>query len=318
MLMLGNLPFTALRTFEAVARLRGFGRAAEELGVTQSAVSQQVKALEEWLGLRLVHRGGGRVVATEDGTRLALAVAQGFGSVASLCRELRDNRSETLSVSVSCLPGFAYVWLIPRLIGFDQRHPDLPVSIATTAALANFTDDEVDLAIRYGLGNYTGLHVECLLTETLFPVCAPALLQDGPPLRSVADLSRHTLLMDDVIDLGASPPTWEFWAAQTGASLPKPSRIRRFGQSNMVVQAAERGLGLALGRSPLVGDALARGTLVRPFAGMAQSNFSYWLVCPTDALRTPRIKAFRDWIMDEAARHPEITDASLAAEALRP
>jgi LysR family glycine cleavage system transcriptional activator len=310
--MLASLPFTALRTFEAVARLRGFGRAAEELGVTQSAVSQQVKSLEEWMGLRLLNRGGGRVVPTEDGARLAVAVAEGFGQVAALCRELRQNRGETLSIGLSCLPGFAYVWLIPRLIGFDQRHPEYPVSISTTAALANFTDDEVDIAVRYGLGRYPGLHVERLLEEQLFPVCAPHLAAEGPPLRSPADMAQHTCLVDDVTDLGASPPTWEFWAAKTGVALPRPARVRRFGQSNMVVQAAERGLGVALGRSPLVADALARGTLVRPFRGTVRSNFAYWLVCPPDALRSPRIRAFRDWIMDEAARHPAITDASLA------
>jgi LysR family glycine cleavage system transcriptional activator len=313
--MAGPLPFTALRTFEAVARLRGFGRAAEELGVTQSAVSQQVKALEEWLGLRLVSRGGGRAAPTDEGARLAAAVAQGFGHVAGICRELRETRGEPLSIAVSCLPGFAYVWLIPRLIGFDQKHPDHPVSIATTPALATFVDDDVDIAIRYGPGAYGGLHVECLLRETLFPVCAPSLLAEGPPLCSPADLARHTLLVDEIADLGVSPPTWAFWAAQTGTALPRPARTRRFGQSNMVVQAAERGLGVALGRSPLVADALARGTLVRPFRGTVASNFAYWLVCPHDALQAPRLRAFRDWVMDEAARHPSVTDASLAAKA---
>ena len=302
--MLGNLPFTALRTFEAVARLRGFGRAAEELGVTQSAVSQQVKSLEEWLGLRLITRGSGRVIPTEDGARLAAAVAQGFGAVAMLCRELRDQRAEQQSINLSCLPGFAYVWLIPRLIGFDQLHPEYPVSIATTAALATFTDDDIDLAIRYGPGGYVGLHVERLLSETLYPVCAPALLDRGPPLRSPADLAAHTLLVDEVTDLGGSPPTWETWARACGIALPRPARVRRFGQSNMVVQAAERGLGVALGRSPLVADALARGTLVRPFAGEVASEFSYWIVCPAGSLEIPRIRAFRDWLRAEADKAP--------------
>lgn len=298
--MSANLPFTALRTFEVVARLRGFGRAAEELGVTQSAVSQQVKSLEEWLGLRLINRGGGRVVPTEEGARLAAAVNQGFGSVAALCREMRETRSESLSVNLSCLPGFAFLWLIPRLIGFDQLHPEFPVSITTTAALANFTDDDIELAIRYGPGGYSGLHVELLLPETLFPVCAPALLANGPPLRTPADLARHTLLIDDVTDVGGNPPTWEFWARESGIALPRPARQRRFGQSNMVVQAAERGMGVALGRSPLVDEALARGTLVRPFEGVIASQFSYWLVCPVAALAIPRIKAFRDWVFREA------------------
>jgi len=304
--MLGTLPYTALRTFEAVARLRGFGRAAEELGVTQSAVSQQVKSLEEWLGQRLLLRGGGKVSATPEGERLAAAVQQGFGQIGMVCRDLRETRSRTLTLSLSCLPGFAYVWLIPRLIGFDQLHPDIPVSITTTATLANFMEDETDLAIRYGLGGYSGLHVEKLLSETLFPVCAPSLLERGPPLREPADLARHTLLVDDVTDLGGNPPTWDFWARESGIPVPQPARLRRFGQSNMVVQAAERGLGVALGRSPLVADALARGTLLRPFEGEVVSQFSYWIVCPHDALSVPRIRAFCDWLRKEAGAPPPI------------
>jgi LysR family glycine cleavage system transcriptional activator len=302
--MMGNLPFTALRTFEAVARLRGFGRAAEELGVTQSAVSQQVKSLEEWLGQRLLTRGNGRITPTEEGARLAAAVKQGFGKVASLCRELRETRTDAQSLNLSCLPGFAYVWLIPRLIGFDQLYPQFPVSITTTAALANFTDDEMDMAIRYGPGGYSGLHVERLLEETLFPVCSPALLERGPPLRGPADLAAHTLLVDEVTDVGGSPPTWDFWARELGISLPSHIRTRRFGQSNMVVQAAERGLGVALGRSPLVADALANGTLVRPFDGEITSQFAYWIVFPVEALALPRVRAFRDWLRAEAARQP--------------
>lgn len=300
--MIANLPFNSLRTFEAVARLRGFGRAAEELGVTQSAVSQQVKSLEEWLGLRLITRGGGRVVPTEEGARLASEVHRGFGGVAALCRTLRETRAEPLALNLSCLPGFAYVWLIPRLIGFDQLHPDIPVSITTTAQLATFTDDDIDLAIRYGPGGYTGLHVEQLLPETLFPVCAPALLERGPPLERVEDLARHTLLVDDVNELVGVAPTWDYWARKSGVTLPRNPRQRRFGQSNMVVQAAERGMGVALGRSPLVADALRRGTLVRPFEGEVASGFSYWLVCPETALSVPRIRVFREWLLAEAAR----------------
>jgi LysR family transcriptional regulator, glycine cleavage system transcriptional activator len=301
--MISNLPFTALRTFEAVARQRGFGRAAEELGVTQSAVSQQIRLLEDWLGMRLLNRHGGRVSVTDEGARLAAAVAQGFGGVADICRELRDARTEPMAIGLSCLPGFAYVWLIPRLIGFDQRHPEHPVSIATSARLTDFSGDDADIAIRYGMGRYPGLHVEKLLEEWLFPVCAPSLLENGPPLRTVADLSGHTLLVDDVTDIDGLAPTWQFWANESGVTLPKPARLRRFGQSNMVVQAAVRGLGVALGRSPLVMDAITAGDLVKPFGTAVASRFAYWLVCPPDALKSPRIAAFRDWVLSEAADH---------------
>ncbi|SEO19403.1 LysR family transcriptional regulator, glycine cleavage system transcriptional activator [Pseudorhodobacter antarcticus] len=306
--MKANLPFGPLRTFESVARLRGFGRAAEELGVTQSAVSQQVKALEEWLGCQLITRAG-RATPTDAGADLAAAVAAGFGRVASLCHDLRNAHSTAPAIGLSCLPGFAVNWLFPRLIHFDQRHPDIPVSILTTDAMANFTDDDVDLAIRYGVGSYAGLHVEKLMAERLFPVCAPGLL-DRLPLNVVADLARHTLLYDDLADIGGTPPTWEYWARELGVTLPRPARTRRFGQSNMVVQAAISGFGVALGREPLVVDALADGRLVRPFADLVPSQFAYWLVCPTEAARSPRLAAICAWLHDEVARQPPITPAS--------
>lgn len=310
--MKANLPFAALRTFESVVRLQGFGRAAEELGVTQSAVSQHVRALEDWLGRRLVIRGGGRATANEDGLKLAAAVADGFGQVAQACNALRVQPGESLTIGISCLPGFAFIWLIPRLIEFDQRWPDFPVSILTSGSLANFADDEVDVAIRYGLGSYPGLHVEPLLTERVFPVCASKLLQKGPPIRSVEDLAHHTLLYDEIADIGGRPPTWQYWAEETGRVLPKPQRARRFGQSNMVVQAAINGYGVALGREPLVIDALTDGRLVRPFPELVPSQFSYWFVCPAGTLQTERIQVFRDWLHQEVARQPAITDASLA------
>lgn len=307
--MKANLPFGALRTFESVARLRGFGRAAEELGVTQSAVSQQVKALEEWLGCQLLTRGG-RATPTEDGARLAQVVAQGFGAVTSLCHELRASRSAGPAIALSCLPGFAVNWLFPRLIHFDQRHPDIQVSIMTTDAVADFGQEDTDIAIRYGLGGYAGLHVEKLMSEQIFPVCAPSLLE-RIPLARVEDFARHTLLYDDVADVGGTPPTWDYWARELGLTLPRPARTRRFGQSNMVVQAAIAGFGVALGREPLVIDALNEGRLVRPFPDMVPSQFSYWIVCPMEALTSPRITAIRSWLQDEAARQPKVTEASL-------
>lgn len=307
--MKANLPFAALRTFESVARLRGFGRAAEELGVTQSAVSQQVKAVEEWLGVQLLTRGKGRVGPTGDGERLALAVAAGFGAIATLCHELRAARGPNPAIGLSCLPGFAVNWLFPRLINFDQRHPDFPVSIMTTATMTPATDDDdADLAIRYGLGGYSGMHVERLMSERLFPVCAPALLA-RLPLQSVADLARHTLLYDDIAEVGGTPPTWEYWARELGLTLPRPARTRRFGQSNMVVQAAISGFGVALGREPLVIDALTEGRLVRPFTETVASQFSYWIVCPVEAQASERISAIRTWLHDEVARQPALPPA---------
>ena len=300
--MLTTLPYAALRAFESVVRLNGFSRAADELGMSQSAVSQHVRLLEDWTGHRLLIRGARASTPTDEGRRLAQAVAEGLGRIGAVCQDLRSRGAGGGTLSVSCLPGFAINWLFPRLIRFDQVHPDLSVSISTDARPIAFAEGEADVAIRYGMGGYPGLHVRRLLGESLTPVCAPALLADGPPLRAPADLAHHTLLVDELKPVGGRLPNWDFWAVQSGVTLPRPARIRRFGQSNMVVQAAIEGLGVALGRDALVMDALADGRLVRPFAlPPVPSDYAFWFVCPEGALDRPAIRAFHDWLFAEAA-----------------
>lgn len=299
-MMITNLPFTALRAFEVVVRLHGFARAAEELGISQSAVSQHVRTLEDWMGQRLLVRGARATYPNEEGQMLAHAVAEGLGRISDICLKLRSRNPREAAISVSCLPGFAINWLFPRLIRFDQQHPDVTVSIATTPRPVTFSSGEADVAIRYGMGRYPGLYVRKLLGETLFPVCSPALLEGDPPLRTMADLAGHTLLVDDLAPVGGRPPTWEFWARESGVTLPRPARVRRFGQSNMVIQAAIGGLGVALGRDALVMDALAEGRLCRPFAGEVQSDYAFWFVCPEGALENAWIRAFHDWLFSEA------------------
>ena len=301
--MLATLPFAALRAFESVVRLGGFSRAADELGISQSAVSQHVRLLEDWTGQRLLVRGPRASTPTDEGRRLAAAVAEGLGRIGEVCQDLRGRSRGGDTLAVSCLPGFAINWLFPRLIRFDQAHPEIPVSISTDPRPITFAGGEADVAIRYGMGQYPGLHVRRLLGESLTPVCAPGLLRAGPPLRDPADLARHTLLVDELKPVGGRLPNWDFWAAQSGVVLPRPARLRRFGQSNMVVQAAVEGLGVALGRDALVMDALADGRLVRPFPQLAPvpSDYAFWFVCPEAALERPAIRAFRDWVLAEAA-----------------
>ncbi|MDQ2066051.1 LysR substrate-binding domain-containing protein [Xinfangfangia sp. CPCC 101601] len=299
--MLINLPYAALRAFEAVVRMGGFSSAAEELGISQSAVSQHVRLLEEWTGQRLLVRGPRASHPTDEGRRLAEAVGEGLGRIGSLCNELRNRSNNAQSLSISCLPGFAINWLFPRLIRFDQAQPDMSVSISTEARAISFAGGEADVAIRYGLGRYSGLYVRRLLGENLTPVCSPELLRSDPDLRCPADLARHTLLVDDLKPAGGRLPNWEFWAAQSNIMLPRPARLRRFGQSNMVVQAAIEGLGVALGRDALVMDALADGRLVRPFTlPPVPSDYAFWFVCPETALDRPAVRAFHDWIFAEA------------------
>ena len=306
--MILNLPYSALRAFEAVVRHSGFSPAADELGVSQSAVSQHVRSLEEWLGRDLLVRGARQSRPTREGEQLALVILDGLGRISDVCTQLRDKTRNDQTIVISCLPGFAFNWLFPRLIHFDLAHPDLSISIATDTGQHPFSGVEADIGIRYGRGDFPGLQVDLLMKERLFPVCAPSLLSS---LRDIGDLSLHTLMVDENLHHGAASPTWEFWARQCGLNLPNTLRTRQLGQSNMVVQAAIEGLGVALGREPLVIDSLCAGRLVRPFPYVTQSLLSYWLVRRPEAKDSPKVREFLDWIRAEVASQPDIPAAAI-------
>ncbi|MEX0366269.1 MAG: LysR substrate-binding domain-containing protein [Ruegeria sp.] len=306
--MIINLPYSALRAFEAVVRHTSFSTAAAELGVSQSAVSQHVKALEEWLGQDLLMRGARQSMPTREGEQLAQAISEGLGRISNVCEAIRDRHRDAQTVTISCLPGFAFTWLFPRLLRFDLAHPHLSISIATDTGQRPFSGLNADIGIRYGLGNNPGYHVERLMEERLFPVCAPSMLEAANALRSVADLVNFTLLQDENLDFGMSNPTWDFWAREVGATLPPNLRTRRLGQSNMVVQAAIEGLGVALGREPLVIDALCDGRLVRPFPEVTKSPLSYWLVRRRETDDSGKVAEFLSWIHSEVQAQPDIPD----------
>lgn len=301
--MIINLPFSALRAYEAVVRHSGFSAAADELGVSQSAISQHVKTLEEWLGLELLVRGARKSRPTREGEQLAIAISQGLGRISDVCTQLRDKTRSDRTIVISCLPGFAFNWLFSRLLRFDLAHPELSISIATDTGEHPFSGVGTDIGIRYGVGNFPGLRVDLLMQERLFPVCAPSLL---PQLQTVGDLANHTALVDDNLQHGAASPTWDYWARECGVDLPKPKRTRQFGQANMVVQAAVEGLGVALGREPLVIDALCDRRLVRPFPEIASSPLSYWLVRRQDVEERQKVSVFLNWIHSEVSIQPDI------------
>ena len=304
--MILNLPFSALRAFEAVVRQGGFSAAADELGVSQSAISQHVKALEEWLGQDLLVRGARGSSPTREGEELAQAIAAGLGRISDVCARLRDRTRADKTIVISCLPGFAFTWLFPRLLRFDLAHPDLSISVATDTGQVPFSAVDADIGIRYGLGHHPDAEVDLLLNERLFPVCAPALLSRPHPLRRIEDLAHYTLLENETLTFGDKNPTWSYWAAKVGVSLPAGARSRRFGQANMVTQAAIEGVGVALGREPLVIDALCDGRLVRPFPQITDSPLSYWLVRRKGGDDSPKIREFLAWIKSEAETQPEI------------
>ncbi len=301
-MMLKTLPFNALRTLESVVRLSGFGRAAEELNVTQSAVSQHVKLLEEWLGHKLLIRHGRHTSATEAGLRLARATRDGFGGIELICGELRGaQKGNEVGIHVAAPPGFAFIWLLPRLLHFDEKYPDIPVSLSTDPVSRDPMSSKADLIISYSAGGFPGLHAEHLMAEEMSPVCRPDIAHT---LKSVDDLADHVIL-EDSLDRPGLPSNWEFWGRETNSVLPKFARTQKHGQANLVIQAAIIGRGVAMGRCPLVADALRDGTLVHPFPETAKSQSSYWLVCRHEALDMPPVTAFRNWLHQEVAPLPD-------------
>ena len=293
-------PLNALRSFEAAARHLSFKKAAEELNVTPAAISHQVKSLEAFLGLPLFRRLTRGLALTDHGTAYLPDLTTALdGIAAATARMLAEDVSGT--IKVSCLPSFAMRWLVPRLSALREIHPTIDVDVRARWELVDFRIDDVDAAIRYGIGGWPNLHSELLLTESIFPVCSPALL-DGPnPLRTPADLRHHVLLHDTMVTTDERWYTWAPWVSWLELEGIDLSRGPRFSDSNMMLQAAIDGQGVALGRTAIVADELAEGSLVRPFDIERPADYAYYFVCPGHALDQPRIRAFRDWLFAMAA-----------------
>jgi LysR family glycine cleavage system transcriptional activator len=284
----------ALKAFEAAARHESFTRAAEELCVTQGAVSHQVKALEAELGLRLFNRERQRLIITEAGRTYLAVVRDAFDRIASGTeRLLQRQRAGALTVSTS--PNFAAKWLVHRLGRFAQAHPDLDLRISASLHHADFAREDVDLAIRHGDGQFSGLHVSRLCAEELFPVCCPKLIEGRSALRKPADLRRHALLhVNDQQD-------WSKWVEAAGVSNVDLSRGPVLNQASMAIDAAVDCQGVALARTALAAWDLIAGRLVRPFAAALPAPYAYWIVCPKASAKLPKIVAFTEWLLAEAA-----------------
>lgn len=296
-------PLTSLRAFEAAARHLNYERAGDELAVTASAVGQQIKTLEAWLRRPLFTRLPSKGVAlTTVGQRYATAISQLLDQLdEATARALRPDAANVITVST--MPSFALSWLIPRLGSLKQSHPELEVRISVSQHLTDFAREDVDVAIRYGRGAYTGLLSELLMTETFFPVCHAALLNDPErPLRQPSDLRHHTLLHE----LAEGIPeyvTWRQWLAFAGVDDIDATHGPRFSHTFLALQAASSGQGIALATSALIGDYLEAGRLVRPFPQQLPGASQYYVVCPEAVANRPAIAAFRGWIHEEAAKH---------------
>jgi LysR family transcriptional regulator, glycine cleavage system transcriptional activator len=287
-----------LRAFEAAARYLSFTRAAEALFVSQAAVSHQIKSLEEQLGVELFHRLTRALELTDAGRRLYPKVQQAFDLLEQGVRDAKV-RAERQGLTISVLPSFASGWLVRRLGRFTVEHPTIQVRLNPTIALADFLTDDIDIGIRYGLGNYPDLHAEHLMDEDVFPVCSPELAAtlDGPE-----DLAGVTLLHDD----GHSE--WATWLEALGVTTVDTSTGPVYTDSNMVIQAAAAGHGVALARSGLSRDLINDGRLVQPFEYSMPSQFAYYMVYPKEYAQRPEVIAFGRWIKEEIERSRVVAD----------
>ncbi|MEQ8707812.1 MAG: transcriptional regulator GcvA [Rhodospirillales bacterium] len=288
-------PLNTLRVFEAAARHLSFTRAAEELNVTQAAVSHQIKALEERLGITLFKRMNRALMLTDAGQAYYPSIREAIDAIRQATERLYELES-TGTLTVTMLASFAAKWLVPRLGRFRARCPDIDVLLSTSSKLIDFQRDDVDIGIRYGAGEWSNVRSEKLFSEDLFPVCSPALLDGAIPLREPADLARHMLLQDAGMD-------WSTWLIAAGIGDLELHFGTSFIDSSLALQAAMAGQGVALGRMALVADDLAAGRLVRPFQISLPSNFAYYIVCSVHTGDSPKIRAFTDWLKDEARNY---------------
>lgn len=294
-------PLNALRAFESAARHLSFTRAAEELNVTPGAISHQIKGLEELIGQPLFRRLPRALLLSDAGQRALPKLREGFDLLAEGAESMRA-AAATGELIVSMSPSFAALWLVPRLDRFSARHPDIDIRIDATIALADFDRDEVDAAIRYGLGGYEGMAEVCLFSESVFPVCAPSIMAGPHPLRAPADLRHHTLLHIDWRGQPATWPNWRMWLTASGARAIDPDRGIKFSLATTAIQAAIDGQGVALAPDVLVEREIAAGRLVRPFDLTLEAlDFSYYFICPSAKRDAPKIAAFRDWLIEEAS-----------------
>ena len=287
-------PLNALRSFEAAARHQSFTRAADELCVTQGAVSHQVKALEAELGLKLFNRERQGLAITDAGHDYLAVVRDAFDRIAlGTDRLLQRLHSGVITVSMS--PDFAAKWLVGRLGRFAEAYPDIELKVSATIHHCDFAREDVDLAIRHGAGNWAGLDAVNLCSEELFPVCGPTLLGSQRRIHCPEDVLQFPLLhLNDRRD-------WSRWLEAAGASGEGLLHGPILNHASMLIDAAINGQGITLARTALVAADLINGRLVRPFQTTLPLKNTYWIVCPKATSALPKIAAFRDWLLAEAA-----------------
>ncbi|KIU46845.1 MULTISPECIES: transcriptional regulator GcvA [Bradyrhizobium] len=291
--MTSRLPsLNGLRAFEAASRHMSFTLAASELNVTQTAISHQIRRLEEELGVRLFIRQNRSLSLTPEATEYLPGVRAAFNDL-RLATDRLLRRDDDHVLTVSTLASLAAKWLLPRLSAFQEAHPGIDVRITTSTSLVDFQRDKVDAAIRYGRGQWAGLRADWLMADELFPVCSPSLLQGNKPLKSPEDLRDHVLLHTG----NANSDDWRLWL--TAAGLPTDVSKQpgiTFDILFVTIQAAIDGIGIAMGRTSYVQDDITKGRLVVPFKIALPADAGFYLVSPQGRPDTAKLSAFRSWL----------------------
>ncbi len=294
--MTDTLPLTALRAFETAARTGSVRQAADALHVTPSAISHQLRALEESFGVALFRRANRRLILTEAGQVLLPGLTEGFERLGDAVAALSAFQRQGV-LTVSMLSTFAVRWFIPRLTRFQKLHTDIEVRVSTTMRTVDFDREGIDAAIRHGHGDWPDLRSDRLIDDDIVPVCAPDLAAGYPPLATPNDLERHTLLTSD-----ARPEDWEIWLTGIGRADLQPARRIAFDATHFALDAALGGAGVAIAARELVADDLQQGRLIMPFDQHHRHTAGYYLVCPADRADDPTMATLRRWLLDEADR----------------
>ena len=293
-------PLNALRMFESASRHLNFTKASEELFVTQGAVSRQIKLLEDNLQQPLFVRDGPKVGLTPAGEKFRDAVREGLAIIRRGTAELR-RMSATPTLTVSVLPSFATLWLVPRISDFQAEHPKLELRIASSYDVVDFDQSpDIDVAVRLGKGDWPGVYAECLFNTRVFPVCSPGLLNGAGPFSCAADILAYPLIY-------ATDPydEWDAWFAAAGLEAGKKQAGTRYSDQQALQQAAIEGQGISLARSLLAESDLRSGRLIRPIDVSIQSGLSYYFVCPRGKEDSDNVRLFLDWLRREAAPFEE-------------
>jgi DNA-binding transcriptional LysR family regulator len=300
-----NLPHLAFfQGFEAAARTLSFTKAAEELFITQSAVSRQIKALEDHLGLRLFERRPRSLTLTENGQALYRIATDVLDRLQAAADQLKaETRARQLAITTTT--GFASLWLIPRLRRFTSLHPDIDVRISATTDALNLERSLIDLAIRYCRPESVPEGAVKLFGEEMIPVCSRALLRDkAQPLKRPQDLAHHTLLHFDYAGAETMYMDWGTWLTALGIGDLKPAGALHFSQYEQMIQAAISGQGVALGRQPLVNDLIESGALAAPFKQTLVGSRAYFIIESRFSAGKPHVREFAQWLLAEAGRDP--------------